>query len=211
MYDTHGEGARPIGVIEPEYLVRVNDAVGDWLNISFDGGVGWMLYKAKSAQVMYPALTEKPNFWDNLVPFHEPVFYHVRFELPEKVEIKVRYAPYSKAEVCGALKRGMVVSCGAILDNTWLEIRFNRIDAAWVLMDSASGVQLMKEVDRSLQNSFSNTLKSSPTQMTVEDLLPIVKADVNNDEGVDHEMISRPTSAASIASSVPHSEDELPA
>lgn len=209
MYDTHGAEARPIGVIEPEYLVRVNDTAGDWLKIYFDGGIGWMMLKAGSMTVMLPACADRPGFWDNLKPFHEPVFYHVCFELPDRVEIKVRYAPYKEAGVCGALRKGMVVSAGAVLDERWLEIRYNSVDSGWVLMESTAGIKLLKEVDESLQMSFSNILKVSPVTMTEEDLKPIEKPELDNEDALDDEFGTRPNTATTVASqsSLPYSDD----
>lgn len=200
VYDRNGEDGRPIGVVEPEHLVRVNDVVGDWLQIAFDGGSGWMIFKSQSLQLMYPALQENPRFWKNLMAFHEPVFYYVRFELPEKVEIKVRYEPETKSAVCGSLKPGMVVSCGAILDEKWMEIRYNNIDAAWVLCENSAGIELLRRVDDTLQMPFLNTLKKSPIMMTPEDLLPI-EPTLMEDEDLVEEDVTRPNTATSVGTS----------
>jgi hypothetical protein len=174
VFDQYGKEGRPIGVIEADSVVRVNDILGDWLFVDFDGGKGWMLNKYDSTVVMEPACREKQDFWKNLIPYHEPVFYFVRFELPEKIQVKVRCTPEFDGKVCGSLSRGMVVACGAMLNNTWLQVRFNEIDAAWVTIKSATGILFMEQVHESLQIGFTNVIKQSPVTMKPEDLLPII-------------------------------------
>ena len=43
---------------------------------------------------------------------------------PAKVEIKVRAKPHLSSRVIGSLERGMVVHCGAVL-NDWLQVCYN--------------------------------------------------------------------------------------
>ena len=124
-------------------------------------------------QVMHLACN-RSGFWNDLFAFHEPVFYHVAFELPEKVELKVRFSPEMEGLVCGILTKGMVVSCMAVLDKRWLQIRFGDVDSAWVLCQNSKGVQLLKRVHQTRQIQLLNTIKEHPSIVPMENLLPIL-------------------------------------
>jgi hypothetical protein len=120
--------------------------------------------------VMRPAC-DKLGFWDNFQPFHEPVYYHVSWDLPESIELKVRNSPERDGKVFAALKQGMVVQCGGILDDLWLQVRFDSVDASWVLIRNDIGVIFMERVHEGLQQRFRNTIHASPVVMSEDDLI----------------------------------------
>lgn len=115
----------------------------------------------------------RSGFWNDLFAYHEPVFYHVAFELPEHVELKVRFSPELDGVVCGVLKKGMVVSCMAMLDKRWLQIRFGGVDAAWVLYQNSKGVNFLTKVHHSRQLQLLNTVREHPSTVPIENLLPV--------------------------------------
>ena len=45
VFDAMGEGGRPIGVIEPDMTVLVEDVLGDFVQISFQGQLGWVKFR----------------------------------------------------------------------------------------------------------------------------------------------------------------------
>jgi len=45
VFDSMGEGGRPIGVIEPNMTVLVEDVLGDFVQISFEGQLGWVRFR----------------------------------------------------------------------------------------------------------------------------------------------------------------------
>jgi hypothetical protein len=101
------------------------------------------------------------HFWSNLLSFPTPVYFIVAETLPDIIEIKVRRMPTMDAEVCGCLTKGMVVMGGATLDQLWLQIVYNDVDAAWVLLRSGE-ITLLEELHPSLQRKMPNILRKSP-------------------------------------------------
>jgi hypothetical protein len=51
--------------------------------------------------------------------------------LPKETELKVRYQPLADGEVLGYLHPGQVIECLAVIGD-WLQVRFEKEDAAWV-------------------------------------------------------------------------------
>ena len=51
--------------------------------------------------------------------------------LPKETELKVRYQPLSEGEIVGYLRRGQVIECLAVIGD-WLQVRYEKEDAAWV-------------------------------------------------------------------------------
>lgn len=121
VFDTWGEDARPVAVIEPDMTYQVVDMMGIWLQVSYGGKLGWTQYIHGSTEILKPVFRDVKGFWDNLETFSTSLFYQVSDLLPEHVEIKVRVKPHMKARVIASLERGMVVRCGAEL-NGWLQV-----------------------------------------------------------------------------------------
>lgn len=57
--------------------------------------------------------------------------YAVNDLLPKETELKVRYEPFSEGEVVGYLRRDQVIECLAVIGD-WLQVRFEKEDAAWI-------------------------------------------------------------------------------
>jgi hypothetical protein len=51
--------------------------------------------------------------------------------LPKETELKVRYQPLPEGEVVGYLRRDQVIECLAVIGD-WLQVRYEKADAAWV-------------------------------------------------------------------------------
>jgi hypothetical protein len=84
--------------------------------------------------------------------------------LPDHIEIKVRQRPDKDAVVCGALEKGMVVTCEAQKGN-WLQIRFNDFDSVWVY-ETSGEITLMDKLHRFLQVKMPNiTNHKSPCRV----------------------------------------------
>ena len=110
VFDSRGREGRPIGVIEPELTIRVEDVLGDWMQVRHDNVLGWVQFREGSFHVLLPAYREIRGYWDNLKCWSRPVIYKVSDDLPEYVELKVRQSPQVQdGIVCGFLTKGMVV------------------------------------------------------------------------------------------------------
>ena len=146
VFDAMGEEGRPVGTVEPNEVQLVEDVLGDFLQISYEGKMGWVRYKlpreAKKFQsVLHKACLDIPHFnWDNLVVHSKPIYYQVRNDdlLPSTFELKVRLRPVLDAEVWGSLKKGQIIESRAHIGE-WLQIKFRDKDAAWVVMKVGGG------------------------------------------------------------------------
>lgn len=167
VFDAWGEDARPVAVIEPDMTYQVVDMMGIWLQVSYDGKLGWTQYVHGAIDILKPVFKDVKGFWDNLETFSSPVFYQVSDLLPEHVEIKVRVKPAMDARVIASLERGMVVQCGAEL-NGWLQVRYETFDAVWVLQKSGD-IPLMEKLHPLNQNKFANIMHHSPAVFPEEE------------------------------------------
>ena len=86
----------PIGTVEPNEVQLVEDVLGDYLQISFEGKMGWVKYKLpherKFQNVLRKACHDVPYFsWDSLVVHSKPIYYKVCDDdiLPSNFELKV--------------------------------------------------------------------------------------------------------------------------
>ena len=146
VFDAMGEEGRPIGTVEPNEVQLVEDVLGDFLQISYEGRMGWVKYrlpqeKARFQSVLHKACSDVPHFsWDSLVVHSKPIYYQVRNDdiLPSMFELKVRLRPTLDAEVHGALKKGQIIESRAHMGE-WLQIKFEDRDAAWVVMKVGGG------------------------------------------------------------------------
>ena len=140
VFDSMGEEGRPLGVVEPKRTLLVEDVLGDFMQIAFEGRLGWVRYqlpqeKERFRHVLRVACEDVPHFsWKNLRVFSNPIYYQVRDdkELPKNFELKVRAEPYLESPVIGYIKMGQVVESRASI-NDWLHIKFENFDCAWVV------------------------------------------------------------------------------
>jgi len=79
-----GEEGRPVGVVEPNRVLLVEDVLGDFLQISYEGRLCWVKYrlpeqKPQFRSVLRMGCEDIPYFsWDKLRVNTEPVYYQVR-------------------------------------------------------------------------------------------------------------------------------------
>ena len=116
IFDSHGMEGRPIGVLEESRSVRVEDSLGYWVKIRWEGGHGWMLFRTKFTDILVPALSSiSKSFWVSATVWERPNYYRVSEDLPDNVEIKVRWLPVLTgpgSDVLGYLTKGQIVECG---------------------------------------------------------------------------------------------------
>lgn len=77
VFDDLGEEGRPIGVIEPDLTYRVNDLLGIWIQIKYNGGIGWTRYRIGALTIMTLAMNHIKGFWDQIENYPKPIFYAV--------------------------------------------------------------------------------------------------------------------------------------
>lgn len=103
VLDTLGRTGRPIGVIENYRTVRVDFALGDYLQVQLRNESGWVKYRHRlasitnSAQtaVYVPLLRPLPGFdWTTAGGRAVECYYRVNDNLPSHIQLKVRYRPY---------------------------------------------------------------------------------------------------------------------
>lgn len=111
--------------------------------VKYEDRMGWARFRKGPLTVLVPAMegregargvrdpAPKGFSWDGLEALAHPQYYKVRSDLPAKVELKVRYRPLPTATVVGQVRPGQVVEVWAIAGN-WLQIRYQKVDAAWV-------------------------------------------------------------------------------
>lgn len=147
VFDSMGEEGRPVGTVEPHEVQLVEDVLGDWLQISYEGRMGWVKYQLPHEKERYRRVLHKacvhdvPYFsWDKLQVHSKPIYYQVRNDpmLPSTFELKVRLRPVLDSEVVGTLYKGMIVEARAHVGD-WLQVRYQNHDAAWVVMKVGGG------------------------------------------------------------------------
>lgn len=149
LKDNFGDEGRPIGVATAKMTILVYDVLGDYMQVRHEGERVWIQYIDPPHKVLVPSIQKPPNFWKDLYFFNEDAFFMVSDDLSESVEIKVRLKPEVQAEICGYLKKKMIVRCLATLRD-WIQIVFKNFDTVWVLQ-SSEDVVLLKELPEDLQ------------------------------------------------------------
>ena len=160
LKDSFGDEGRPVGVAKPNMTHLVYDVLGDYMQILYEGRKVWIQYRNPPHIVLLPSFHKIPNFWKDILFLNEDSLYRVNSELPESVEIKVRLKPEMTAEICGYLKKNMVVRCMAVLRD-WIQIRFHDLDTVWVLQAS-DNVVLLQELPEEEQTKLKNMKIRSP-------------------------------------------------
>lgn len=167
VFDRIGDEGRPIGVVEPNLTLRVEDMLGDFLQIRFQGILGWIRYKGsvkiagnpvptKPLKILLPAFEHIPHFWDTLKTFSKPQFYRFNDVLPESTEIKVRTLPdFTSGAVLGEIVHNQVIECMAEFDN-WLECRFENVDTVWVQKKNSCNDALLLKLPDHVQRALRN-------------------------------------------------------
>ena len=87
IFDVMGFEGRPIGVVEPNVTIRVQDIMGDYLQVCYEGNLGWARYRmtslfGKTIKLLRPALSDVPHFlWDGLkmIDFGKQVYYKGKY------------------------------------------------------------------------------------------------------------------------------------
>ena len=146
VFDSMGEEGRPIGVVDSNRVLLVEDVLGDFLQIAFEGRLGWVRYRLPHERpawrrVLRPACEEVQYFsWKTLRVNSRPVYIQVRNdkELPKTFELKVRLEPILESEVVGYLKMGQVIETRASVGD-WIQIRFEDQECAWIVKSVGGG------------------------------------------------------------------------
>ena len=177
VFDKMGDEGHAIGVVEPSVTLRVEDTLGDFMQIRFEGTLGWVRYKGmvrtveskkpKYVTVLVPSQKDIPDFYKNLEMYKNPVYYRFNDELPLNTELKVRLKPELKSEVVGHIVENMVVQVWAILDDMWLQIKFNKHETAWVMCKNRAEDVMLLFLHESVQlrlsaPSCNHLTKNSP-------------------------------------------------
>jgi hypothetical protein len=180
VFDKMGEEGHAIGVVEPNVTLRVEDTLGDFMQIRFEGVLGWVRYKGEVrtveskkptyVTVLVPSQQHIPGFYKNLEMYKNPVYYRFNDDLPLNTELKVRLKPDLQAEVVGHVTEDMIVQVWAILDDMWLQIRFHKHEAAWVLFKNRADDVMLVFLHESVQMrlsapSCSHLTKKSPFKL----------------------------------------------
>jgi hypothetical protein len=161
VFDKRGDDGRPIGVIEEGMTIRVEDVLGDWLQVRHSGVLGWcklrVVHGPIFVNVMIPAMqshsssifekfaanaksllhgaskqmTGVSKFWKGLQMWDLPRYYRMGDSLPDGAEIKVRLRPTLDAKIVGHVVKGQVVECWAVFGH-WMQIKYDWTDAVWV-------------------------------------------------------------------------------
>jgi hypothetical protein len=164
IFDNMGFEGRPIGVIEANCTVRVQDVLGDFVQVAYEGRLGWALWRIgwHGTVVMRQACLRVPFFsWDGLRvrPWGSYAYFKVSDQIPEKTELKVRLMPLLTSEAVGSLQQNQVVEVGAIFGD-WIQIRFEHHPIAWALRIAGGGV--LSEVKSQLPKSIALLQELSP-------------------------------------------------
>ena len=168
VFDKMGEEGHAIGVVEPNVTVRVEDTLGEFMHVRYEGVRAWVRYKgmvrtvdskkATYVKVLVPSQQHIPDFYANLEMYNLPVYYRFNDELPKNSELKVRLKPEASAPVVGHIVENMQVEVWAILDDFWLQIRYNEHETAWVIYkNKANDIMLLI-----LHESVQERLKANP-------------------------------------------------
>jgi Ran GTPase-activating protein (RanGAP) involved in mRNA processing and transport len=146
VFDSMGEEGRPIGTVEPNRVLLVEDVMGDFLQIAYEGTLGWVQYRLPHERpiwrrVLRPACEDVPYFsWKTLRVNTKAVYLQVRDdkELTKKFELKVRLEPKLESEVIGYLQKGQVVESRASVGD-WIHIKYENQDCAWIVNKVGGG------------------------------------------------------------------------
>lgn len=193
IFDHLGDEGRPIGVIEPNVTIRVQDCLGEYLQVCYGDQLGWTKLRGNfgwrgTYTLLRPALSSVNNFtWEGLkmIEWGKCLYYKVVDDIPAATEIKVRLQPLLEAEVCGHLMKNQVVQVGAIF-NDWIQIKYNHIAAAWVLYVAGGGGTigsssrsegsnsklLLEELNAAQSRKLSLIMNRSPYNIVPKDLIP---------------------------------------
>ena len=171
IFDSRGIEGRPIGVIEPERTVRVEDSLGYWMKIRFENRFGWVLYRNRFSEILIPACRNISRaFWNKMDVWERPKYYKLCDTLSDQTEIKVRFKPLLDAEVCGYLTKGTVIECGGILKE-WIQIKYENHACVWALhLQAQTDQKLMEPLHPALQNKLQFIVTSSPCVLTESQL-----------------------------------------
>jgi uncharacterized protein YgiM (DUF1202 family) len=177
VYDTLGAEGVPLGVIEPDIIVRVQDMLGDYFQISYNGGFGWLRWRLNKRLLVREAGATLKNFsWDGLFILNEYKYYIMKkHDAIVKIELKVRKLPILDGEVIGYVYANEVVEVGAVFGK-WLQIRYKHLDAAWVvfkvgnLKNGENQEDSLVQLSPCLQKKFHTILKKSPHKTRPEEL-----------------------------------------
>lgn len=187
IFDNMGFEGRPIGVIEANCTVRVQDVLGDFLQVAYENTLGWALWRVgwHGTIVMRQACMRVQFFsWQDLhvLPWGTSAYYKVSDNIPEKTELKVRLMPLLASEAVGVLQQNQVVEVGAVFGN-WIQIRFEHYRIAWVLRTAGGGVLaevppvlprkvvLLQELSPGVSRRMAKILTRSPFFVTPKDLV----------------------------------------
>ena len=139
VIDSLGAEGRPIGVIEPNMTVRIKDLLGEYFQVYFERKYGWVKYKVGTLNIFRPACSDIPGFsWEGLETYENFLYYQVIVDPIMPIELKVRKKPMLTSDACGHIKGGDIVECGAVFGD-WLQIRYEGVEAAWVLYIAGGG------------------------------------------------------------------------
>lgn len=189
VVDRLGAEGRPRGVVEPNRAVRVEDVMGEYLNIAFEGGLAWVRYRLGTRAILRPCPWTGPAVGTGeggLRVFYRPVYYMARKGLGAKTALKVRYQPLPTGGVCGYVRVGVLVQCLGTLGD-WLQIRYGREDCVWVLRvatGQGTGEVLMEALPQVLQQRLGGVDRGSPYTPRPEELvIPDGEGEDDDDEG----------------------------
>ena len=87
-----GKEGRPVGVVEPSLTVRVEDLLGEWVQIRHEDGLAWVQWRdqASAFQVLVPASKAgSKKAWGSIETWSRPTLFCVSDALPVTAELKV--------------------------------------------------------------------------------------------------------------------------
>lgn len=183
LFDSKGSSeGRPIGVVEPNTTVRVEDVFGDWMELRFENRTGWIRYIEPSGRhLLVPALSDRPGFWDGLDCWSRPVYYRAAADLPNQAEIKVRRQPLLEAELFDVIKKGMVIECHAKL-GSWVQLRFKDCACCWALAESG-GKDILVALPARVHDTIAPYMAAqSPSFVRPELLVPPEEEEPQSDD-----------------------------
>lgn len=151
--------------------------LGDYFHISYEGKFGWLRWRLNGRLLVRKAGSTLKNFsWNGLTILNEYNYYIMKkHDALIKIELKVRKLPILEGEVIGYIYDNEVVEVGAVFGR-WLQIRYNNLDAAWVIYKVGDLKRGEKQEDAlvklppSLQKKFHAILKKSPHKTRPEEL-----------------------------------------
>ena len=156
-----------IGVIEPNVTLRVEDMLGEYMQIRYEGILGWVRYKGniktvdtkstKYCTILVPSYHHIPDFYKRLRIWRVPRYYRFNDNLPISTELKVRLKPDLEAsEVVGHITMNMIIECWGLLNGEWLQVRYNKYDCGWVLCQNDVQEQLLIKLPDIIQIRLQN-------------------------------------------------------